>query len=205
MVFAHTGSAVLESRTPFAVRDVLSEAWEQVAVCRLCPAMAPHRKAECPGTTATRYLLLTETPSSLDRVPLLRTALRDVGHPRYSELQDLFFLAHTVRCVPRGRRATAEEVRRCRPFLDLELRLLRPRFAVALGARAASALLGGRVRIEAEHDVPRQVGETVVLPLLAPTPQNHPALGRLGLTEAGYRKRLAALFACLIAETEEGV
>ncbi|HMK71750.1 MAG TPA: uracil-DNA glycosylase [Myxococcaceae bacterium] len=47
-----------------------------------------------------------------------------------------------VRCVPPHNRPTPAEFRRCAPFLDQELGLLRPRAVLALGAMAWAAVLG---------------------------------------------------------------
>jgi uracil-DNA glycosylase len=40
-----------------------------------------------------------------------------------------------------------EDIRACRPWLDAELRVVRPRVLVCLGAIAAKALLGGDFRV----------------------------------------------------------
>lgn len=56
-----------------------------------------------------------------------------------------------VRTEPHRRRLhkkpTAAEVRACRPWLEQEIRLVRPRVIVALGATAAQALLGPAFRV----------------------------------------------------------
>ena len=63
-------------------------------------------------------------------------------------------------------RPTAANVRACRPWLDLELDLVRPKVVVALGATAAHALIGPDVRLTetrgvlldpAEPDGPRHM------------------------------------------------
>jgi uracil-DNA glycosylase len=53
---------------------------------------------------------------------------------------------------PRGKRRihkkpNAEEIGACRPWLDAELRLIKPRVIVCLGATAAQALLGREFRV----------------------------------------------------------
>ena len=57
---------------------------------------------------------------------------------------------------PKGKRRIHEkpntaEVAACRHWLELELRLVRPRLVVALGATAAQALLGPSFRVTAER------------------------------------------------------
>jgi uracil-DNA glycosylase len=57
---------------------------------------------------------------------------------------------------PRGKRRIHQkpnlgEVRACRPWLDAELAVIKPRGIVCLGATAAQALLGPQFRITREH------------------------------------------------------
>jgi uracil-DNA glycosylase len=44
-----------------------------------------------------------------------------------------------------------EQVRACRPWLDLELELVRPEIMVLLGATAAQAILGSSFRVTVDH------------------------------------------------------
>ena len=65
---------------------------------------------------------------------------------------------------PRGKRRihakpNASEVRACRPWLETEIALVKPRVLVCLGATAAQALLGNTFRVS------RQRGERVPSPL----------------------------------------
>ena len=53
------------------------------------------------------------------------------------------------------KKPAAEEIRACRPWLDAELEVVRPRVLVCLGATAAQALLGSTFRVS------RQRGEFV--------------------------------------------
>jgi uracil-DNA glycosylase family protein len=48
-------------------------------------------------------------------------------------------------------RPNREEVRACRPWLDLELELVRPDIVVLLGATAAQAILGPSFRVTVDH------------------------------------------------------
>jgi uracil-DNA glycosylase family protein len=58
--------------------------------------------------------------------------------------------------VPRGKRRihqkpNREEVLACRPWLDAELAVVRPRLIVCLGATAAQALIGPDFRVTRQH------------------------------------------------------
>jgi uracil-DNA glycosylase len=60
---------------------------------------------------------------------------------------------------PRGKRRihqkpNAAEIAACRPWLDAELTLLKPKLLVCLGATAAQALLGRQFRVSKDRGVP---------------------------------------------------
>ena len=60
---------------------------------------------------------------------------------------------------PRGKRRihqkpNAAEIAACRPWLDAELSLLKPKVLVCLGATAAQALLGRQFRVSKQRGVP---------------------------------------------------
>ena len=52
------------------------------------------------------------------------------------------FIANVVKCRPPGNRdPEADEVEACRPYLDQQIRLVKPKLIVALGRVAAQRLL----------------------------------------------------------------
>jgi len=81
---------------------------------------------------------------------LLDRALEDVGVDRRK-----VYVTNVVKHFkfePRGKRRIhkkpgAEEIAACRPWLETELRLVKPRILVCLGATAAQALLGRTFRL----------------------------------------------------------
>ena len=52
------------------------------------------------------------------------------------------------------KKPTAAEVRACHPWLEAEIRLIKPRVIVALGATAAQALLGPRFKVTEQRGKP---------------------------------------------------
>jgi len=52
------------------------------------------------------------------------------------------------------KKPSAAEVRACHPWLDAEIRLIKPRVIVALGATAAQALLGPRFKVTEQRGKP---------------------------------------------------
>ena len=86
-------------------------------------------------------------------------------------------------------RPNAREVRACRPWLDLELELVRPELVVALGATSAQALLGPEFRITEGR------GQIVVAPSIAPPvlATYHPSAILRARTPDDRERMLAAL------------
>ena len=89
---------------------------------------------------------------------ILDTGLADAGISR----RDAYVtnVVKHFKWKPRGKRRlhqkpNAEEIAACRPWLDAELRVVKPKVVVCLGATAAKALLGPQFRVT------RQRGEFV--------------------------------------------
>jgi uracil-DNA glycosylase len=91
---------------------------------------------------------------------LLDTALEQAGIDRSRT-----YVTNSVKhfkfvVIERGRRLhkkpNAAEVRACNPWLQEEIRLLKPRVIVALGATAAQALLGKQFRVTQQRGKPVQ-------------------------------------------------
>ncbi len=71
---------------------------------------------------------------------LLDEMLKSIGHSRAANT----YIANVVKCRPPGNRdPEKDEVEGCRPYLDQQIALIRPRLIVALGRVAALRLLGG--------------------------------------------------------------
>ena len=69
---------------------------------------------------------------------LLDEMLTSIGRSR----RDNVFIANVVKCRPPGNRdPESDEVEACRPYLDQQIRLIRPRLIVGLGRIAAQRLL----------------------------------------------------------------
>ena len=112
------------------------------------------------GLESARAVLLGEQPGdSEDRAgrpfvgpagKLLDRALEEAGIDRA-----LVYVTNVVKhfkWTPRGKRRlhekpNAREIAACRPWLDAELKLLKPEVLVCLGATAAQALLGRSFRV----------------------------------------------------------
>ena len=75
---------------------------------------------------------------------LLDEMLKAIGRSRKEQAPEKsVFIANVVKCRPPGNRdPEADEVEACRPYLDQQIRLVKPKLIVALGRIAAQRLLG---------------------------------------------------------------
>jgi DNA polymerase len=85
---------------------------------------------------------------------LLYRALQDAGIDR-ADVYVTNVVKH-FKWEPRGKRRihkkpNAREIAACRPWLDIEIALVKPRAIVCLGATAAQSLLGRQFRVTAER------------------------------------------------------
>lgn len=143
-----------------------------VAACRKCEIGATRRNSVFGEGDPCAALMVVgegpgETEDKLGRPfvgragELLDKMLLAIGLPR----EDVY-ICNTVKCRPTidvghrlaNRAPTPDEMRNCRPYLDDQITLLRPRVILALGAPAAKSFLGERFSITKQrghwHDGP---------------------------------------------------
>ena len=143
-----------------------------VSACRKCGIGATRRNAVYGEGDPCAALMIVgegpgETEDKLGRPfigragELLDKMLASIDLPRES-----VFISNTVKCRPTldtgtrlaNRAPTPEEMRNCRPYLDEQIGLIRPRVILALGAPAAKSFMGERFSITkgrgAWHDGP---------------------------------------------------
>ena len=133
------------------------------------------------GTTRAEVMLVGEQPGDREDLEgrpfvgpagkLLDGALEDAGIDRAK-----VYVTNAVKHfkwtpAPRGKRRIhkkpgAEEIRACRPWLDGEIGMVKPRVIVALGATAAQALMGRDFRLTQHRG---ELLESDVGPLVAAT------------------------------------
>jgi len=78
------------------------------------------------------------------------------------------FITNVVKCRPPSNRdPRVAEVRACTPYLDQQLKLVRPRLVVTLGRFAMEHFFSDG-RISDVHGQPRRIGGTIHLPLYHP-------------------------------------
>ena len=120
-----------------------------VAACTACP-LCRSRRRTVPGVGDRRaeWLFVGEGPGAEEDVKgepfvgqagkLLDSMLAALGMRRGERV----FIANVVKCRPPNNRAPEpREAEACRPYLERQIDLLRPKLIVALGKSAASLLL----------------------------------------------------------------
>lgn len=146
---------------PQAVPDVSGLGWEaleqQIRDCRAC-TLCERRTQAVPGVgdREADWLIVGEGPGAEEDQrgepfvgqagKLLDAMLAAIGLRRGQNV----YIANAVKCRPPGNRTPeADEMATCRPYLERQIELIRPRIIVALGRPAAQTLLGGEVKIAA--------------------------------------------------------
>jgi uracil-DNA glycosylase len=145
-------------------RPTLSLLRELAACCQACDLYKrATQTVSGEGSRSARAMMVGEQPGdSEDRVgrpfvgpagKMLDRALGEAGIDR-----DLVYVTNVVKHFkwkPRGKRRihekpNAREIAACRPWLDAEIAVVKPRVLVCLGATAAQALLGRTFKVT-EH------------------------------------------------------
>jgi len=139
---------LLDAEPDYPSLEAIADA---VASCRKC-VLGSSRSHAVPGEgpAPTGLLCIGEGPGEQeDRTgrpfvgragELLTDILQAIGLAR-----DEVFIANVVKCrPPQNRKPLPDEAQSCLPYLRSQIRLLRPRVILALGATAAEALLGVR-------------------------------------------------------------
>ncbi len=156
---------------------VLREAARGCRGCDLCEVGTQTVFGE--GPEDARVVMVGEQPGDQEGVQgrpfvgpageLLNRALLEAGLRR-----EEIYITNAVKHFkwtpdPRGKRRihakpNALEVRACRPWLDEELKLVKPKVLVLLGAKAGQSLLGASFRVNASRG--RVLTDTALSPLL---------------------------------------
>jgi uracil-DNA glycosylase len=143
----------------------IERACATVAACRKCPIGSTRRNAVYgEGDPCAELMVVGEGPGETeDKLgrpfvgragELLDKMLLAIGLPRES-----VFICNTVKCRPTvdaghrlaNRAPTPDELRNCRPYLDEQIEIVRPRVILALGAPAAKTFMGERFSISKQR------------------------------------------------------
>ena len=152
--------------------EPVAEPWEpllqSIKACRRC-SLCEGRRNAVPGVgeRTAALLIVGEAPGAdEDRSgepfvgragQLLDQMLKAIHRRRDSDC----FITNTVKCRPPGNRnPEPAELQACGPYLDAQIRLIKPRVIVALGLVAAQRLLATREPLHQLRGAPRAHPET---------------------------------------------
>ena len=202
-------------RPPIPARPTLDRLREAAQGCRACDLWQGATQAVLgEGPPTARLVLVGEQPGDREDIEghpfvgpagrLLDRALERAGIER----SDVFItnVVKHFKYTQRGRRRIhqrpdAVEVAACRPWLDAELALIKPRALVAMGATAAQALLGRQIRVTRdrgrliESDLAPLVSVTVHPSSILRAPDDASRRAEMELFVADLRHIAAALAA----------
>jgi uracil-DNA glycosylase family 4 len=130
-------------------RQALAVLQEQVRGCTRCPVLVRNRTQTVfgVGRVDAELCFVGEAPGveeDLQGEPFVGPAGQLLNRilAACKLRRDEVYICNVLKCRPPSNRTPqADEVANCRPFLEQQLAILRPRFLCALGACAAQALL----------------------------------------------------------------
>ena len=148
-----------------ALAKALDELREQAATCTRCDLYKCGTQTVFgEGAVDADLMLVGEQPGDREDIegrPFVGPAGRilDKGLAAAGIDRDRAYVTNAVKHFkwrPAGKRRihqkpNAEEVRACRPWLEAELEVVKPRVVVCLGATAAQALLGRTFKVTQQH------------------------------------------------------
>jgi uracil-DNA glycosylase len=132
--------------------EMLEMLSEKVSQCKKCSSLVENRKQTVfgDGPANAKVCLLAEAPGRIENSTghvlcgpagqLLNNILKATGLNRES-----VYTLNVIKCQPPNNRLpTEEECNNCRPFLELQLQIINPKYILCLGSVAAQNLLKTR-------------------------------------------------------------
>jgi len=151
----------------------------EIAQCRKC-ALARGRTKTVPGQgpVGAKVMFIGEAPGfHEDRQGLpfvgaagqfLEELLASIGMSR-----EQVYICNVIKCrPPNNRDPLPEEIEACRPYLDRQIEIVRPRVIVTLG-RFSMARYFPNASISQIHGRPKRIGDILYLPLFHPAAALH--------------------------------
>ncbi len=157
----------------------LTDLYAQITICQKC-ALSQGRTHVVPGEGPedAQVMFIGEAPgyheNRLGRPfvgaagKFLEELLASIGMRR----EDVY-ICNVVKCrPPNNRDPLPNEIEACRPFLDQQIELLKPRLIVTLGRYSMAKFLP-KASISKVHGTPAKLGGLIVLPLFHPAAALH--------------------------------
>lgn len=123
---------------------------KKVCDCTKCPSLVSNRSQTVfgDGDPESRIVFVGEAPGRDEDIqgkPFVGRAGKLLNEilERHGWQRENVYILNTLKCrPPSNRNPTEAEANNCRPFLDLQLKVINPKIIICLGAVAAHNLLG---------------------------------------------------------------
>jgi DNA polymerase len=114
------------------------------------------------------------------------------------------YICNVIKCrPPNNRDPLPNEIEACRPYLDRQIELIKPRLIVTLGRYSMAKFLP-KASISRVHGVPTRVGEFTVLPMFHPAAALHQPKYRADIEQDMHRIPQILAQTDGISETQPG-
>lgn len=162
------------------MNEDFSALYAEIASCERCSLSKTRTNVVCGfGNEESDIVFVGEAPGlNEDKLgkpfvgaagKLLTELLAGIGIKR----EDVYIL-NILKCRPPANRSPLPgEIELCRPFLDRQLKLIKPRAVCTMGNFATRALLGEEVYISRVRGTPVKMGKFTVFPLYHPAAALH--------------------------------
>lgn len=157
----------------------LSQVADEVRACRRC-ALGSLRLKAVPGEGPedATIMFIGEAPGYHENQQgrpfvgpagqFLEQLLASIGLKR-----NQVYIANVIKCrPPENRDPLPEEIEACRPFLDRQIEIIRPRLIVTLGRHSMARYFPG-ASISRIHGIPRREGKVSYFPMYHPAAALH--------------------------------
>ena len=83
--------------------------------------------------------------------------------------REKIFITSPIKCFPPNNRPPrSNELNACRPYLNEQIRIIKPKIIVALGKYALQTLLDRKEKVSSIHGNPQETNETIIFPTFHP-------------------------------------
>jgi DNA polymerase len=185
--------------TATGTADSLDKVASEVLICDKC-RLSETRKQAVPGegSKAASVMFVGEAPGEQEDVQgrpfvgaagkLLTELLQSIGLRR-----DDVYITNIVKCrPPNNRPPRKDESAACRPYLDRQISLLRPKVICPMGNSAIHALIDSEQSVTTLHGIPFEVESITYFPMYHPAAALY-TFSLRGVMEEDFRKLRALL------------
>ncbi len=189
--------------------NALEELHQQILICTKCP-LAKGRRNAVPGegNPNAKVMLIGEAPGEQEDLqgrPFVGPAGRFLNEllALAGLTRDEVFITNTVKCRPPNNRTPSnEEMMACRPYLEAQIAIIRPKVVCLLGAAALKAVLPElKMTISQVHGQAFTKSGIIFVPLFHPAAALHQPKWKDILKQDMLK--LKALLAQVLAAEEE--